>query len=131
MGKPIVIYDDRCGMCRRSARMVRRFDWLRRLDDMGYSVAESRYPEVARGAVGDGLRVRYPDGSLALGVDAVRAIAIRTPLGAPFAWLLYLPGLHGLGALAYAQIARRRNPEGAACPLPDRYEARGSVYETT
>jgi lycopene beta-cyclase len=37
MDKPIVIYDDRCGMCRRSARMVRRFDWLRRLDDMGYS----------------------------------------------------------------------------------------------
>jgi len=131
VGKPIVIYDDRCGMCRRSARMVRRFDWLRRLDDMGYSEAEARFPEVARGAVGEGLRVRYPEGSVAIGIDAVRAIALRTPLGAPFAWVLYLPGLHARGALGYAQIAKRRNPEGEACPLPDRYAARGSVYETT
>ncbi len=101
--------------------MVRRFDWLRRLDDMGYSEAEQRYPEVARGAVGEGLRVRYPDGSVAIGVDAVRAIAIRTPLGALGAWALYVPGLHRLGAVGYAQIAKRRNPQGAACPLPGRY----------
>jgi predicted DCC family thiol-disulfide oxidoreductase YuxK len=128
--KPIVVYDDTCGMCRRSARWVRRLDWLRRLDDMGYSRAVERYPEIGRGALGDGLRVRYPDGSVALGVDAVRAIAIRTPLGVLGAWALYVPGLHALGALGYARIARRRRPEGAACPLPDRY-ARGSVYETT
>lgn len=128
--RPIVIYDDRCGMCRRSARTVRRFDWLGRLDDMGYSEAEHRYPEVARGALGEGIRLRYPDGSVAIGIDAVRGIAIRTPLGALGAWALYLPGLRGLGALGYAQIAKRRNPEGDACPLPRRY-ARGSEYETT
>ena len=124
--RPIVVYDDACGMCRRSVRWVRRLDWLRRLDDMGYSQAVARFPEIGRGALGDGLRVRYPDGTVALGVDAVRAIAIRTPLGAVGAWTLYLPGLHGLGARAYAGVARRRRPEGAACPLPERY-ARGSV----
>jgi predicted DCC family thiol-disulfide oxidoreductase YuxK len=128
--RPTVIYDDRCGMCRRSARTVRRLDWLARLDDMGYSVAEQRYPEVARGALGEGIRLRYPDGSVAIGIDAVRGIAIRTPLGALGAWALYLPGLRSLGALGYAQIAKRRNPEGAACPLPARYE-RGVEYETT
>ena len=128
--RPIVVYDDTCGMCRRSVRWVRRLDWLRRLDDLGYSVAVERYPEIGRGALGDGLRVRYPDGSVTLGVDAVRAIGIRTPLGALGAWTLYLPGLHALGARGYAEIAKRRRPEGAACPLPDRY-ARGAVYETT
>ncbi|MGI9116280.1 MAG: thiol-disulfide oxidoreductase DCC family protein [Gaiellales bacterium] len=128
--RPIVVYDDTCGMCRRSVRWVRRLDWLRRLDDMGYSVAVQRYPEIGRGALGDGLRVRFPDGRVALGVDAVRAIAIRTPLGALGAWTLYVRGLHALGARGYAEIARRRRPEGAACPLPDRY-ARGAVYETT
>ena len=124
--RPIVVYDDTCGMCRRSARWVRRLDWLRRLDDQGYSVAVERFPEIGRGALGDGLRVRFPDGSVALGADAVRSIAIRTPLGALGAWTLYVPGLRALGARGYAAIARRRRPEGAACPLPARY-ARGSV----
>jgi hypothetical protein len=59
-------------------------------------------------------------------VDAVRAIAIRTPLGALGAWLLYVPGLHRLGEHGYAQVAKRRRPEGAACPLPGRYDV-GSV----
>jgi predicted DCC family thiol-disulfide oxidoreductase YuxK len=124
--RPIVVYDDSCGMCRRSVRWVRRLDWLRRLDDMGYSEAVARYPEIGRGALGDGLRVRYPDGSVALGVDSVRAIAIRTPLGALGAWALYVPGLHALGARGYAEIAKRRRPEGTACPLPPRYDC-GSV----
>lgn len=128
--RPIVVYDDTCGMCRRSVGWVRRLDWLRRLDDMGYSVAVVRHPEVGRGALGDGLRVRFPNGDVALGIDAVRSIAIRTPLGALGAWALYIPGVHGLGARGYAQIAKRRRPEGVACPLPGRYP-RGSVNETT
>ena len=82
MSKPIVVYDDTCGMCRNSTLWVRRLDWLRRLDDLGYSQAVERYPEIGRGELGDGLRLRYPDGSVALGVDAIRGIAMRTPLGA-------------------------------------------------
>jgi predicted DCC family thiol-disulfide oxidoreductase YuxK len=128
--RPIVVYDDTCGMCRNSVRWVRRLDWLRRLDDLGYSVAVERYPEIGRGQLGDGLRVRFASGDVALGIDAVRSIAIRTPLGALGAWALYVPGLHELGSLGYAQIAKRRRPEGTACPLPSRYE-RGSVNETT
>ncbi len=124
--RPIVVYDDTCGMCRRSVRWVRRLDWLRRLDDLGYSEAVVRYPEIGRGQLGDGLRVRFASGDVALGVDAVRSIAIRTPLGALGAWALYLPGLHALGARGYAELARRRRPEGAACPLPRRYDV-GSV----
>ena len=120
MSKPIVVYDDTCGMCRNSTLWVRRLDWLRRLDDLGYSQAVERYPEIARGELGDGLRLRYPDGGVAIGVDAVRGIAMRTPLGALGAWVLYIPPFHGLGARGYAVLARRRRPEGAACPLPAR-----------
>ncbi len=120
MSKPIVVYDDTCRMCRRSVRWVRRFDWLRRLDDLGYSVAVEQYPELGRGVLGDGLRVRYDDGSVVIGIDAVRAIAIRTPLGVLVAWTLYLPPVRTVGARGYATIAARRRPEGAACPLPPR-----------
>ena len=128
--KPLVIYDDTCAMCRGSARWVRRLDWLRRLDDMGYSVAVQRYPEIGRGALGDGLRLRYGDGTVALGIDAVRGIAVRTPLGTLGAWALYVPQIRRLGARAYALNAKRRRPEDVACPLPARYE-RGSEYDTT
>jgi hypothetical protein len=99
-------------------RMLRALDWLRRLDRLGYSEAVVRYPELGRGALGDGLRVRFPDGSVALGVDAVRSAAIRTPLGALVAWPLYLPGLHGIGARLYARVAARRMALGGACELP-------------
>jgi hypothetical protein len=70
--RPIVVYDDTCGMCRNSVRWVRRLDWLRRLDDMGYSIAVERYPEIGRGQLGDGLRVRFPSGDVALGVACER-----------------------------------------------------------
>jgi predicted DCC family thiol-disulfide oxidoreductase YuxK len=117
-GRPIIVYDDQCAFCTRSMRLLQRLDWLHRLDRLGYSDAVERYPELARGALGDGLRVRYPDRSVAVGVDAVRAAAIRTPLGALGAWLLYVPGLHALGARAYAAVAARRMRLGAGCELP-------------
>jgi predicted DCC family thiol-disulfide oxidoreductase YuxK len=116
--RPIVVYDDQCTFCGRSMRLLRRLDWLRRLDRLGYSEAVERYPEVGRGELGDGLRVRFPDGSVRLGVDAVRSAAIRTPLGALGAWTLYVPGLHGLGAKAYGALAARRMRLGASCEVP-------------
>jgi predicted DCC family thiol-disulfide oxidoreductase YuxK len=117
-GRPIVVYDDQCAFCTRSIRMLQRLDWLRRLDRLGYSQAVQRYPEIGRGALGDGLRVRFADGSVAVGVDAVRSAAIRTPLGALGAWTLYVPGLHALGARAYAALAARRMRLGGSCELP-------------
>jgi hypothetical protein len=99
-------------------RMLRALDWLRRLDRLGYSQAVDRYPEIGRGALGEGLRVRFPDGSVTLGVDAVRSAAIRTPLGALGAWTLYVPGVHGIGARLYARLAARRMALGGACELP-------------
>jgi predicted DCC family thiol-disulfide oxidoreductase YuxK len=117
-GRPIVVYDDSCAFCTRSVRLLGALDWLRRLDRLGYSEAVVRYPEIGRGSLGDGLRVRFLDGSVALGVDAVRSAAIRTPLGALGAWLLYVPGLHALGARVYAAVAARRMRLGASCKLP-------------
>lgn len=119
-GRPLVVYDDSCAFCTRSVRLLRRLDWLRRLDDEGYSTASERFPEIGRGALGEGLRVRFADGSVTLGADAVRSAAMRTPLGALVAWPLYVPGLHRLGTLAYGAIAARRRRRGGACALPAR-----------
>ncbi len=64
--------------------------------------------------------MRFADGSVTLGADAVRSAAMRTPLGALVAWPLYVPGLHRLGTLAYGAIAARRRRRGGACALPAR-----------
>jgi predicted DCC family thiol-disulfide oxidoreductase YuxK len=113
-----MVYDDSCAFCTRSMRLLGALDWLRRVDRLGYSLAVDRYPEVGRGALGEGLRMRYPDGSVAVGVDAVRAAGIRTPVGALVSWPLYLPVIHGLGARAYRFIAARRMALGGSCELP-------------
>ena len=117
-GRPLVVYDDSCAFCTRSVRLLRRLDWLRRLDDEGYSTAAERYPELGRGALGEGLRVRFADGSVTLGADAVRSAAMRTPLGALVAWPLYVPGLHGIGTAAYR--ASPRGADGSAGPARSR-----------
>lgn len=114
MARALVIFDDTCRMCTRSARLVRAFDWLHRLDTIGFTQAVVLHPDVAARELDEGLRVRFPDGSMTIGIDAVRSIAIRTPLGALVAWLLYVPPVRALGARLYAWVAARRH---GACEL--------------
>jgi len=114
---PIVVYDDACGFCARSVRLMTGLDWLGRLDRLGYSVAVERYPEVARGLLDEGVRVRFPDGTVTVGIDAVRSALVRTPLGALPAALLYLPPVRLLGARVYRFVAAHRRRD-LACPVP-------------
>jgi predicted DCC family thiol-disulfide oxidoreductase YuxK len=104
-----VVFDGGCAYCRRQERRIRRLDWLGRFDTRAYDDAVVEWPEVGRGTLGDGLRVRFADGSVTVGIDAVRSIAVRLPLTSLPALLLWVPGLHRLGALAYGIVARRRS----------------------
>jgi predicted DCC family thiol-disulfide oxidoreductase YuxK len=112
--RPSVVFDGGCSFCRKQERRIRRLDWLGRFDTRTYDDAVEVWPEVGRGALGDGLRVRFPDGSVTIGVDAVRSIAVRLPLTALPALLLWIPGLHGIGAWGYGIVARRRQRDTAA-----------------
>jgi predicted DCC family thiol-disulfide oxidoreductase YuxK len=116
---PIIVYDDACGFCTRSVRLLTRLDWLRRLDRLGYSVAVERYPEVSRGLLDEGVRVRFPDHTVTVGIDAVRSALVRTPLGLLPAALLYIPPVRWVGARVYRLVAARRRRD-LACPVPDR-----------
>jgi predicted DCC family thiol-disulfide oxidoreductase YuxK len=106
--RPTVVFDGGCAFCRRQERRIQRLDWLRRFDTMPYDAAVIGWPEVGRGTLGDGLRVRFPDRSVTVGIDAVRSIAVRLPLTALPALLLWVPGLRGIGAIAYRFVAARR-----------------------
>lgn len=118
-GRPVVVYDGTCGMCRAQVRRVRRLDWLGVFDGMEYDEAILHLAEVSRGQLGDGLRVRFPDRSVTIGIDAVRSVMMRLPATAWFAWLLYVPPVRWVGHHLYSWIARRRKRDvGAACAMP-------------
>lgn len=113
-----MVYDDACGFCTRSVRLLTGLDWSGRLDRLGYSVAVDRWPEVSRGLLEEGVRVRFPDGSVSVGIDAVRSALVRTPLGSVPAAFLYLPPVRAVAARVYRFVAARRRRD-AACPVPD------------
>lgn len=107
-GRTLVVFDDTCRMCTRSVRLVRAFDWLRRFEFAGFSTAV-QLPEVAASELDEGIRVRFPDRSITIGIDAVRSIMVRTPLGALVGWLLYVPPIRAVGDRAYRFVAARRS----------------------
>lgn len=113
----LVVFDDTCRMCTRSVGFVRAFDWLHRFDYAGFSTAATEYPEVAATELDDGVRARFPDRSVSIGIDAVRSIMVRTPLGALVGWLLYVPPLRALGDRLYRAVAKRRH---TSCRIPQR-----------
>lgn len=115
---PTVVFDGGCVYCRRQERRIRLLDWTRAFETLPYDRAAQRWPEVRRGALGDGLRVRFPDGSVTVGIDAVRSIAIRLPLLTLPALLLWVPPIRALGAAAYRVVAanRRRDDDDTTCP---------------
>jgi predicted DCC family thiol-disulfide oxidoreductase YuxK len=115
---PTVVFDGGCSYCRRQERRIRALDWTQAFETLSYDRAVSRWPEVGRGSLGDGLRVRFPDGSVTIGIDAVRSIAVRLPLLMLPALLLWLPPLRALGAMAYRWVAaNRRRDDDESCTL--------------
>lgn len=109
-GRVLVVFDDMCGVCQGAVGFVKRFDWLHRFEFEGYTTAMLAYPEIAASDLDEGVRARFPaDGSITVGIDAVRSIAMRTPLGALWAWTLYIPPVRWLGRKAYCWFAARRH----------------------
>ena len=115
---PTVVFDGGCGYCRTQERRIRALDWTRSFETLAYDRAAQRWPEVRRGALGDGLRVRFPDGSVTIGIDAVRSVAIRLPLLAVPALLLWVPPFKALAAMVYRHVAANRSrDDDGTCQL--------------
>lgn len=110
-------YDGRCGVCRRSRRVLSRLDWLGALrwQDLN-TTPEADLPVPLAHAL-EALTLRTARGRLLRGYAAVRRALLRTPLGFLPALLLYLPGVSALGERCYARFARHRHRD-EACPLP-------------
>lgn len=109
MRRDTLYYDGMCGLCQRSARVLRALDWMNRLDfeDMTRTPPE-RLP-VPLDAAMRGIPMRTRDGRTLVGFEAVRRALLQTPLGAAPALALWLPGVSHAGRAVYGRIAAGRS----------------------
>jgi predicted DCC family thiol-disulfide oxidoreductase YuxK len=109
--KTIIFYDGLCALCNQSVAILKRLDWLHRLeyaDLQAWESVHALYPQLDREAALDAMHVFRPDGELYAGYAAIRQISRELPL---FCWvypLLYLPGVTSAGPRLYRWISTHR-----------------------
>jgi predicted DCC family thiol-disulfide oxidoreductase YuxK len=115
--KDTLYYDGHCGLCRRSARILRALDWLGTLHAVDMLQVPPEELPVDPATALQGIPMRTKDGRTLVGFPAVRRALLRTPLGCLPALVLYLPGISHIAAAVYRYIAHHRSRD-AACGLP-------------
>jgi len=109
----VLLYDDRCGFCRRWVARLKRWDRRDRIGVM--SLWDTRAPGLA-GRSADALRhaahVVMPSGEVHAGAAALRALCPVLPGGRLVAGLFALPGAMALAERSYRWVARRWGPVG-------------------
>jgi predicted DCC family thiol-disulfide oxidoreductase YuxK len=120
-----VLYDGDCPLCRKSVAILRRLDWLGRLDYVNArEIKADSDAELVDAPLFDEMHVLTPGGALHRGFRAFRWLAWRLPLCWPIAPLLYLPGVPGLGQRLYLWVARNRFHlvpcQGGVCEIKHR-----------
>ncbi len=113
MPRDTCYYDARCGTCRRSTRVLRRLDWLGRLEFTDLNTAGDGLPVTLDDAM-RGMPMRTRDGRVLLGFPAIRRALLQTPPGAPIAALLYLPGVSHAARPVYRWVAANRPRDACA-----------------
>src|ERR1043165_848795 len=126
MTKASVIYDGDWAFCRKSVELLRKLDWLGKLQYVSARDETQpilKEPLVVGAPLLEQMHVLPTDKRhLYGGYKAVRWLAWRLPLAWPIAPLLYLPGMTYLGQRVYMWVARNRFKiipcEHGVCSLP-------------
>jgi predicted DCC family thiol-disulfide oxidoreductase YuxK len=136
MTKARVFYDGDCAFCCKSIALLKKLDWLGKLDFVNVRDETQpilNAPPLAGAPLLEQMHVLPSEGgTLHGGYAAIRWLAWRLPatwLAAPF---LYLPGMTFLGQKFYLWIARNRFKiipcEHGVCSIP---QAKNSNHEIT
>ena len=115
MGRYTVLYDGGCPMCRRTVRVLRRLDWLRRLtfvDATDPFVRERVAPGLTEAEVLVEMYVVNDTGARVGGYAGYLWISRVVPLMWPLALLGPLPGVWHFGAAIYRYVAANRVRRG-------------------
>jgi len=126
--KARVLYDGDCAFCCKSVELLRKLDWLGKLECVNVrdeTLPFLKEPPVAGAPLLEQMHVLTRDGRhLYGGYRAIRWLAWRLPLTWLVAPLLYLPGMTYLGQRFYLWIARNRFKilpcEHGVCSVPHR-----------
>jgi len=110
--RAIVLYDGQCPLCQKSVQILKRLDWLDRLQFHDAraldQLPKSKIPLDSQRLLEE-MHLLTPDRTQApCGFRAFRWMAWRLPALWPLAPWLMLPGVPWLGQKVYLWIARRR-----------------------
>ena len=106
-----LLFDGQCGFCQASVKKLRVLDVFGYLEPVDFhTVPEltALHPELTPKRCTSRMQLIEPDGNLSEGFFSVTRMSRRMPLLMPFAPLLSLPGVGGVGQRAYDWIAARR-----------------------
>ena len=112
--RSVAVYDDGCGICRRTVATLSSLDLLGRVEWVGASVADVGVPLDA--LLTDLHHVE--DGRVTTGFEAYRRIARRYPVLWPALPFAYLPPVAALGRRIYRNVADTRACAVAPLPAP-------------
>jgi predicted DCC family thiol-disulfide oxidoreductase YuxK len=101
----VVLYDDACGMCQRSIARLRPL-----LVPLGF-----QFEPFPAGVEKIEMKLRYPDGRVLGGADAVVAMARAIRWLRPLTYLTRLPGAMPLLRFGYRRVANNRHCISGAC----------------
>ena len=105
----LVLYDGDCGICSRSARLLRRLDHDRHLRLMPLQVAGQIADAPAVEVLLDAIHVRDADGRWSVGGSALTRIAEAVPLFRPIAIVARVPVFGRFVDWTYTRIAANRH----------------------
>jgi predicted DCC family thiol-disulfide oxidoreductase YuxK len=123
-GKTIdVIFDEQCGFCIRSLRVVRALDirGALRFHDANRPETLELFPELRGAALAEAMYARVQGEPPHRGFYAFRRILWSSPIMWALIPLFYFPGVNFAGERVYALVARNRKNLGCEsnlCPLP-------------
>ena len=109
-----VIYDGDCGFCQSIVNLIKRFDWLRKLDfipfqnektftDFNELTPEMCQKEIFLCKKNKNGRKYFP------GYDAFKMMTLFIPVTMLFSWFFFLPGVVQLGRVVYKIVAKNRH----------------------
>ncbi|MFT3879921.1 MAG: DUF393 domain-containing protein [Gemmatales bacterium] len=126
--KAIVLFDGKCGFCQRSVAILKKLDWLKKMqyqDARQIDLLPKTDPPLDPQRLLDEMHLVPPSGHPVYhGFETFRWMAWRLPLCWPIAPFLYLPGVPWLGNKVYLWVAKHRYQlvpcKDGACEIPPR-----------
>lgn len=124
-GRPVVVYDGGCGMCKGNVKWLARLDWLGVFEAMPYQDPRmyDLFPRLDPKRCEQEMHLAFPDGRVFAGADALRQVLLRLPAAAPLGLILSIPPLPWVLRRLYPVLARNRHRLGGRCPIKPPEEA--------